>query len=692
MKNKKALFPVLASALLLTMGLAACNKPAEGSKPGESASAQTSDGEEVKIVVTAAGDKKEIQVGETLQLSASVEGVEWSTKNTEIVSVDSKGLVTALSSGSARITAKKDGYANGTFTLTVAKAPDRQAKYSLRLEDAEHFDLDDFWGMNYGGTVMGPGDSPVEDNSGATDDSTSLGWLTQGCKEILRFTASKAVKLEMGVTMAYNAEMTLSGVISVKFNGKEISMEGKKVEAPETEGSYYDFHTVSFGQVDLIAGENVLEIEMLAQGPNMDKVVFFTDETLSINSIPAQAKPKIEVVEAELEVLVGETVQIQVKDNLAGVTYTSADETVATVSTAGVVTGVKKGKTTVEVTKDGYKKATVAITVKNKPAANEVILEAENAILPEGSTIQIEDSAEGSGGKSLGYFGVDQTFELKYTAEAAVEADLTLVAAPVVMKADYSGIAEMNLAEAMELKLNNTAISLANKVLPEVSGWNFQSWNDVELGKVNLVAGENVFYFKALAQGPNIDCLKLALPGATVTVTPVADNTASEQGVTYLEFENGEFTRPEGADETQNLVVEDSTTAHGGKSLGYVNAGNKVTLSFNASAAGKAKLRLTAASTKGTFDWTTFTMSIGDHDLSECAVLKLNDQEIDLTDAILPGNTESNYQNWQDINFGEVAVKEGLNTVTFEVSAQGPNLDCIKLEGLGSVVISLPQA
>ena len=65
MKNKKALFPVLASALLLTMGLAACNKPAEGSKAGESVTSAQTSGEEEKIVITAAGGKKEIQVGET---------------------------------------------------------------------------------------------------------------------------------------------------------------------------------------------------------------------------------------------------------------------------------------------------------------------------------------------------------------------------------------------------------------------------------------------------------------------------------------------------------------------------------------------------------------------------------------------------------------------------------------------------
>lgn len=544
MKTKKALLPILASALLLSVGLAACNNGGGNTPSG--ADQSSSEPVEVKIEVTSEGDKKEIQVGETLQLKASVEGVVWSTKSTDIVSVSETGLVTAIKDGSARITAKKDGYANGSFTVTVLKAPEREANYSLRLEEAEHYDPDDFWGMTWGGTVMGPGDSPIEDNSGATDDGTSLGWLTQGCKETMTFTSDKAANVELGVTMAYNAEMNLEGVLAVKFNNKEISMAGRTVSAPSDgdTNNYYDFHTISFGMVDLVAGNNVLEMEMLAQGPNMDKVVIFTTERLQIAAVPAQVKPAIEVVESSLEVEVDAEVSIQVKNNLAGVTFTSADETIATVSTAGVVKGVKSGNTTIELTKDGYKKATVNVKVKAKAS-------------------------------------------------------------------------------------------------------------DV-----------------------------------TTTVTPVADNTATEDGVLYLEAEEATLIRPEGADETQNLVVEEGETAHGGKSLGYVNKGNRVEFKFNASAAGKVTLRLTAASTKGSFDFSTFTMKIGEQVVADCTAMTLNGTALNLAEVVLPGNDTGSYTNWQDINFGEVACVEGLNTIAIDITDQGPNLDCFKVQGSGSVVVT----
>lgn len=546
MKTKKALLPVLASALLFTMGLAACNNSTPASNPGSS----SGEAEEVKIEITSEGGKKEIQVGETLQLTASVEGVTWSTKSTDIVSVSETGLVTALKDGSARISAKKDGYANGSFTVTVLKAPEREAKYSLRLEDADHYSPNDIWGMDlsaYGMGFMGPGDSPVEDNSGATDDGTSLGWLQEGCKETLSFTSDKAVRVEMGVTMAYNAEMDLGSAITVKFNGVEISMVGKSTVAPEAADNYYEFHAISFGEVNLIAGTNVLEIEMIGQGPNMDKVVFFTNETLQLATIPAQAKPKIEIVADKLEVEVDSEVQIQVKDNLAGVAYKSADETIATVSNAGLVKGIKAGRTTVEITKEGYKKASVEITVKAKPVAGQVILEAESGEL--GGSARVENDANSSGGARVGYLAADTSLTLKTTLEQAGEYTVSMLAYSnnVSDWSTYPNVTadELDLSSCMTFKVNNADVALTGKVLP-AGAWG--TYVEVNFGDFNLVQGENTFEFAFTAQGPNIDYVKLVdKNGGTpvedkVTVTFDANGGTGEMAA--VKADKGEFTLP----------------------------------------------------------------------------------------------------------------------------------------------------
>ena len=553
MKKRKALLPILTGALILSLGLGACGgKPANNQGGSNGGSTPASEPVEVKINITAEGGKKEIIVGETLQLTADVEGVEWSTKSEGIISVDAKGLVTALGVGAGRVTARKEGYANGTYTITVNKAPERQWKYELRLEEADHYDPDDFWGMDlsqWGYGIMGPGESPVE-NNGVTDDGTSLGYLQTGCKETMTFTSDKATQVEIGVTMAYNAETALEGVITVKFNGVEISMANRACEGPENgdTNNYYDFHAVSFGNVNLVAGNNVLEIEVLGTvAPNMDKVVIWTEETLAIAAVPAPVKPKIEVVEAELTVIVEETAQIQVKNNLAGVAFKSADETIATVSATGLVTGVKAGRTTVELTKDGYKKATVNVIVKAKPVAGQIILEAE-----EGTGGTVENDANASGGARVGYLSAGTTLVLKTTLEAAGEYTATMMAYSNNV-ADWSGYPnvtadELDLSTCMTLKVNNVDVDLTGKVLP---GGAWGTWVEVSFGDFNLIAGENTFELAFTAQGPNIDYIKLVNKNGGEVTPPVVekfnvsfDANGGTGEMAAVEVEKGEYTLP----------------------------------------------------------------------------------------------------------------------------------------------------
>ena len=228
MKKRKLILPSIALAVMAAFGLAACggSTPAQQSSGGENSQSQPagSDSSEVslgEITITAAGNKTDLLVGETVQLTASVEGVTWKSRATTVATVADKGLVTAVGAGSVKIRAEKEGYDTGSITINVTKAPEKEAHTVIDLEHADHYSPTDIWGMDlsaYGYGFMGPGDSPIEDNSGATEDGHSLGWLQQGCKETLTFTANKAVEVEIGISMAYNAEMDLASSLSVKFN------------------------------------------------------------------------------------------------------------------------------------------------------------------------------------------------------------------------------------------------------------------------------------------------------------------------------------------------------------------------------------------------------------------------------------------------------------------------------------------
>ena len=757
MKRKKALLPILTGALLVSLGLGACGgKPNGGSNGG---GASSSEQEEVKINVTAEGDKKEIQVGESVQLHADVDGVEWSTRNTEYVSVGADGLVTAVAPGSARITAKKDGYANGTITITVVKAPAKAWQHELRLEEAEHSDPDNFWGMDlsaYGYGILGPGDSPVENNNGATDDGTSLGYLQAGCKETMKFTSDKAVRVELGVTMAYNAETALNGVITVKFNNVEIPMTSAVCEGPEDgdTNNYYDFHAVSFGMVDLIAGENVLEIEVLGQvAPNMDKAVIWTQDTLQIVSVPAPQKQTINVTNADIKIQVEETAQIQA--DVDGLSYESADATIASVSTTGLVTGVAAGKTTITLSKDGYKDAKVEVTVKAKPVAGQIILEAEEGTL--GGSARVENDANASSGARVGYLSADTSLSLKTTLEEAGEYTVSMMAYSNNVS-DWSGYPnvtadELDLSSCMTF---NNDVALTGKVLP-AGAWG--AWVEVSFGDFNLIKGENTFDFAFTAQGPNIDYVKLVNKNGGGEVTPpvtekvtvsfdangatgemasvqvdkgseytlpangftaptgkvfagwdltVQINQWQSQTTTYqpndkvtvsadtkftahwgyqkdtpIDLSSAYYAEAEAGELAGGAKVENNANAHGEKSVGYMSAGASVTIQFQASDAGKAKLVLLASSASA--NWMSQPVQYYDQDVASTTSITVNGAAVDLTGKGLNG---SDAPAFTQINLGEFDVKKGNNTVVISAIAQSCNIDAIAV--VSSLTISDP--
>ena len=121
----------------------------------------------------------------------------------------------------------------------------------------------------------------------------------------------------------------------------------------------------------------------------------------------------------------------------------------------------------------------------------------------------MENGDNCSGGRSLGYFGAGQTFSLEYTSDGEKTVKLIMVVSSASIKSDWSGFAEFALSdEIMTLKVNGVSVSVGSHTLPEGQGWT-KTWVEIDLGNIQLQNGTNTFAFEAIAQGPNIDCLKL---------------------------------------------------------------------------------------------------------------------------------------------------------------------------------------
>ena len=567
MKRKTFLLPVTVFAALISLGLSACNntdQPAD--KPAEESTQQPADskqGAEEKITITAAGDKTKLMYGESVQLTASVSGVTWESSKPEVAAVDANGLVTSVSKGSASIKAKKDGYKDGSIsisvdypniTLTAAdnktslligetvnltaseqgvtwtssdatvasvangvvtalklgsttiKAskehfndgsivinvvrPEPTAK--LHMEDAEHYDADGEWSSS-----NTPDESPVYNKSNASD-GTCCAHFGKGDKETIRFTASKAVKAEIVLMIGYYYSIDdLTATYDVKFNDAAVNFAAQGYVSEDT--SNYTYKELSFGELDLIAGTNVLEITMKdpAEGaseryPYMDDLNIYAAEAVTIELVPAPALLPLGITETELALVEGDTHQIECA--VAEVTYTTSKDTVATVSETGLITAVAKGTATITVKKVGYKAAKIAVTVSEKTVEGELKVEAEEGT-SENDAVTFRQVS--SGETATDSFPEGATLIIKFNATTAGTYVLSMDAR------GNSSRTAIDLAAGLSMKFNDEDVTVSGELL----GRTFQK---VVLGEVTVKVGENTLAVTALSgTRPNIDFFRL---------------------------------------------------------------------------------------------------------------------------------------------------------------------------------------
>ena len=450
------------------------------------------------IKVTAAGGASSIIIGETLQLSADKDGVTWSSSNNAIASVDDKGLVTAAAAGDVTISAAKENYNSGSVALKITRPA---ATATLHMEDADHFSADGMWGTNYNGTIYGPGEeSPVyARSSGNASDGTCIAYMANGDTEVLTFTSDKAVKAELVMMMASRSAVSdMSTVMNVKFNNVAIDLAGKAFEGGGDTNTFVEF---SFGEVDIIAGNNVLDFAFLASSPYMDDLLIYAESSATIAVVKPAAKPDIVVEQESITVKEGKTAQIN--SALTDLSYKSANEAVATVSETGLVTGVKVGTTTISISKEGYKTFRLPVTVTE---AEGVIAVSINEGTSEGDAVTVRTSQN----LQAPYNYIVDAWPEGAILTVAVNNEGAAGAFNMHIRCRASGgyqsTTEDDLATCMEIKVNGTVVAGSGTV----SG---NTFTDYLFGEVNLNAGANTVTIECKTTVPTINMLRF-LPKA----------------------------------------------------------------------------------------------------------------------------------------------------------------------------------
>ena len=444
-----------------------------------------------KIQVSANGET-ELLVGGTVTLTANQEGVTWESSDASIASVDANGVVTANKLGEATISAKKQGFADGTQAIKV-KRPDPTKV--LHMEDADHYSADGEWSSS----GRGPGETPVyTPSSSSPSDGTCIAYFGAGDKETLTFTSDKACKAELVLTVGYYYSIAdLTSVYEVKFNGSAIAFASQGYEAEGT--SNYTYKGISFGEVTLSnTSNNVLEITMKETSDNrypyMDDLEIYAAEAATINVVKPVEKDPVTINQEKITVAQGKTFQIT--SSMTGLSYKSASETIASVTAEGLVTGVAPGNTTIAVSKDGYKTIRVPVEVTE---AEGVFIVSIEGITGEGVTTRTSQNLTAPNNYIIDAFPEGKVGTLSFTVETAGQYTL-------YMKCRASGGYNSSntdvLATCMTLKVNGTVVTSS----ASVSG---NTFTEYLIGDVNFTAaGPATIEITNITSVPTINLFK----------------------------------------------------------------------------------------------------------------------------------------------------------------------------------------
>ena len=366
MKRSKLILPITAFALLLSLGLSACNNGNQGGEQGgdEQSQQQQSVPADAKIKITAAGDKTKLMYGETVQLSADVQGVTWISGKPEVATVDANGLVTSVSKGSTTIKASKEGYKDGSISISVdypnitVSAADN--KTSLLVGETVNLTASEqgvTWSssnaevasVNNGVvTALKLGSATIKAskehfNDGSVtinvvrpeptaqlhwedaDHFAADGWWGTAAEGyspvyardsgnasdsqcIAHLDAGDKETLAFTSNVAVQAELVITMASSSTFSDMSAVMSAKlndvaiTVPAVEfTTGSNSDFQEFSLGTQSIKAGDNALELTFLASAPYFDNLNVYAESAATIALKAAPAKEQIEVKFAENE-------------------------------------------------------------------------------------------------------------------------------------------------------------------------------------------------------------------------------------------------------------------------------------------------------------------------------------------------------------------------------------------------------
>jgi len=125
--------------------------------------------------------------------------------------------------------------------------------------------------------------------------------------------------------------------------------------------------------------------------------------------------------------------------------------------------------------------------------------------------------------------------------------------------------------EMYSVKINDADLTIADGAIDATASTAWDSYHMKSLGSVKLNSGNNTISFTVKALPTNFDFLRISSTAEVTKGTKIIDSDVTGDSY-YLEAEDGTLT---------GFSTEDNGSAHGGKDVGGVNAGNgSITFAF----------------------------------------------------------------------------------------------------------------
>jgi hypothetical protein len=291
---------------------------------------------------------------------------------------------------------------------------------------------------------------------------------------------------------ARSAVSDMSAVMDVKLNNNPIDLSGKSFAGGGDTSTFEEF---SLGEFDLQKDNNVLDFAFKASSPYFDNLNIYAATPVTIQVVKPVEKDPVTVNQEKITVAKDKTAQIT--SSMTGLSYKSADESIATVDNAGLVTGVAPGSTTIAISKDGYKTIRLPVDVTE---AEGVFIVAIDNITGEGVKTKTSQNLSGTYTKIIDTFEAGAVGTLAFTVETAGQYSMYMKARA---SGGYNSTNTDDLATCMVLKVNGNAVATS----VSVSGNTFTEYllgdvtftaagpATIEITCVTSVPGINLFKF-----------------------------------------------------------------------------------------------------------------------------------------------------------------------------------------------------